>query len=167
MFCPNCASSNDERHHFCRTCGLRLDAIAKDLAEQKPTAEAAELLRRKKLFERLWKVSISIAGFVGFMIIVSIAVFYKLILVGPEILFGSAMGAVVLFALISAFFFIYSRYFLDPVFPAAARSEDEPSNKISQPTGKLLNESKFEPASVTEDSTELLRTPQKRGDRGN
>lgn len=161
MFCPNCATRNEKGHHFCRSCGLKLDAIAANLAEQKPSAEAAELLRRKKLFERLSKLSISISGFVGFMIIVSIAVFYKLIILGPEILFGSAMGAVVLFGLLAAFFYAYPRFFMDSEQQRADRSERDEQKELTVPTGNLLNESKFEPASVTEDSTELLHVPRR------
>lgn len=162
MFCPNCATRNEEGHYFCRSCGLKLDTIAVELAAQQPSAEAAEVLRRKNLFERLSKLSISISGLVGFMIIVSIAVFYKLILFGPEILFGSAMGAVVFFALLAAFFYAYPRFFMTSEERRSTPAEPEERKELTVPTGKLLNEPHFEPASVTEDSTELLHIPPRR-----
>ncbi len=162
MFCPNCAAQNEDGHHYCRSCGLRLDAIAATLTELMPSAEVAEFLKRKKLLERLGIFSLSIAGLVGFMIIVSIAVFYKLILLGPEILFGSAFGALVLFGILGAFFFGYSKFFLELDRQSFRSVEQEMGAELSAPTDKLLPESRFEPASVTEDSTELLHAPHRK-----
>src|SRR5258706_12757112 len=48
MFCPNCAAQNDEAQHYCRMCGLRLDAIAAELTAQKPSAEIGELFKRQR-----------------------------------------------------------------------------------------------------------------------
>lgn len=143
-------------------CGLRLDTIAANLVDQLPSAEVRDQVKRKELFDRLWKLSISISGIVVFMIIVSVAVFYKLILLGPEILFGSAMGAVVFFGLLAAFFYAYPRLFMNSGITTPQGSQPERENEIAFPTGKLLNESAIEPASVTEDSTELLHIPRHR-----
>src|SRR5215813_11448484 len=154
MFCPNCSAPNEDHQHFCRSCGLKLDAIAAEIAEQKPSAEFAEFLKRKKFFENLGKLSGAIAAFVGFLLILSIAAYYKLILLGPEILIGSALGAVVLFGLLSAFFFAYPKFFMK-FDKLRAKPETSPvTNELSAPTDRLLDESRFEPASVTEDETE-------------
>jgi len=135
-------------------CGLRLDAIASELAAQKPPAEMAVLLKRKRQAEMLGVVSLSTAGVIGLMLFLSKVFYYKLLLLGPELLFGSAIGAIILFLLASIFFFNYPKLFLklgrvNPRFSEQA--------EITTPTNKLLNDPRFEPASVTEHSTELLQ----------
>src|SRR5687768_2553910 len=107
MFCPNCAAQNDESQHYCRMCGLRLNAIVAELTSQKPSAEMAALLKRKRRAERLGVFSLSIAGVIALMLILSQAFYYKLLLFGPEVLFASATGALILFMLASVFFFNY------------------------------------------------------------
>ena len=103
MFCPNCAAQNDAEQHYCRTCGLKLDAIAAELAEQTPSAEYAVLQRRKRAFEIMGMFSISTAGFIGLCLLIAKAFYYKLILFGPDILFFSAFAALILFGLLSVF----------------------------------------------------------------
>jgi hypothetical protein len=72
------------------------------------------------------------------------------------------MGAVVLFALLAVFFYAYPRLFMNS---RASRndhlSETGKEKELTMPTGKLLSEPPFEPASVTEDSTELLHIPRR------
>ena len=99
-------------------------------------------------------VSLSTAGVIGLMLFLSKVFYYKLLLLGPELLFGSAIGAIILFLLASIFFFNYPKLFLklgrvNPRFSEQA--------EITTPTNKLLNDPRFEPASVTEHSTELLQ----------
>ena len=161
MFCPNCAAPNDAEQHYCRTCGLKLDAIAADLAEQTPSAEYAVLQRRKRVFEIMGIFSISIAGFIGLSLLITKAFYYKMLLFGPEVLFYSAFAALLLFGLLSVFFFNYPKLFmkfdnLNSRLPASTADND-----VSLPTNKLLNDPPFQPASVTEHSTELLSTPRK------
>ncbi len=79
-------------------------------------------------------------------------------LFGPEALFLSAFIALIVFLLLSVFFFAYPKLFMkiemvDPLVPA-----DVDENEASAPTNKLLDDPLFEPASVTEHSTELLPT---------
>ena len=156
MFCPNCAAPNEADQHYCRACGLKLDAIAAELVEQRPSAEYAELLKKKNRFERLGVFSLSIAGIIGAMLLLSKVFYYKLILLGPELLFWSAFGALMLFGILSVFFFNYPKVFMnfDKLNPRLPPSRQK--DVISAPTNKLLNESRMEPASVTEHSTELL-----------
>lgn len=134
-------------------CGLKLDAIVTQMELQKPSAEMAELFKKQRWMQRLGVFSLSTAGFIGFALLLAQVVYYKLLVLGPLLLFGSAIGAVMLFLLASAFFFIYPKFFMkldrsDPHFPE--------QTEISTPTHKLLNDPPFERASVTEHSTELL-----------
>ncbi|HVF48336.1 MAG TPA: hypothetical protein VNA17_12280 [Pyrinomonadaceae bacterium] len=133
---------------------MRLNAIVAQLTAQKPSAEMAALLKRKRRAERLGVFSLSIAGVIALMLILSQAFYYKLLLFGPEVLFASATGALILFMLASVFFFNYPKFFLnlERVNPQLGELDG-----ATTPTNKLLNDPPFEPASVTEHSTELLR----------
>ena len=156
MFCPNCAAQNDAEQHYCRTCGLKLDAIAAELAEQTPSAEYAMLQRRKRAFEILGMFSFATAGLIGFSLLIAKAFYYKLILFGPDILFYSASVALILFGLLSVFFFNYPKLFMNFDKLNHRLSSPNANNDLSLPTNKLLNDPPFQPASVTEHSTELL-----------
>ena len=153
MFCPNCAAQNDESQHYCRMCGLRLDAIALELTAQQPLDETAVLLKRKRRAQTLGMASLSISGVMG-LILVAQALYYKFLLFAPVLLSGSAIGALILFMLASVFFFNYPKFFLklDRVNPRFREQVE-----VATHTNKLLNDPPFEPASVTEHSTELLR----------
>lgn len=135
-------------------CGLQLDAIAASLTEQKPSVDMAAMLKRKKRAEMLGILSLSTAGVIGLMLLLSKAFYYKLLLLGPELLFGSAFGALILFLLASVFFFNYPKFFLkiDRINP---RFSEQP--EVATATNKLLDDPPFQPANVTEHSTELLR----------
>ena len=153
MFCPNCGAQNHSQH-FCRACGLNLDAIATELAIQNPSEEVAALLKKKRRVELVGMSAFSIAGIIGICLLIALAFYYKLALFGPELLFGSAIGALILFLLASLFFFSYSKFFLriDRV-----RADSPESPQLPATTNRLLNDPPFEPASVTERSTERLR----------
>lgn len=131
-------------------CGLRLDAIAAELTTQKPSAKMAELVKRQRRMQMLGVFSLSAAGMIGLALLLAEVVYYKLLILGSELLFGSAMGAVILFLLASVIFFNYPKFFMKPGRP----DPHLPGQTIS--TNKLLNDPPFEPASVTEHSTELL-----------
>jgi hypothetical protein len=152
MFCPNCAAQNDERQHYCRMCGLQLDAIAAELSEQNPSPETALLLKKQRRIEKLAVSSLSIAGIIGVCLLLAVAFYYKLAILGPEILFGSAVGALILFLLASICLFAYSKHFMTVDY-----SRDREQRDLTTPTNRLLNDPPFEPASVIEHSTELLR----------
>ena len=89
MFCPNCGSKNGVEQNYCRGCGLKLDAIVEAVADQFPSKEYAALQRRKERFEKLGLLSLSVAAFIGFALLLFAAAQYKLILFGPEILITS------------------------------------------------------------------------------
>lgn len=160
MFCPNCAAPNADDHSYCRRCGLKLDAIAKNVAEQFPSDEYAALARRIRAFEIVGVFSLSIAAIVGLSMLIVKAFQYKVILFGPDVLFYAAFAALLLFGLFSVYCFNYKEFInfdkLNPRLPATENGEVE---KVT--TNKLIEEQVFEPASVTEHSTELLEIPRK------
>lgn len=154
MFCPNCGAQNEASQNYCRACGLNLDAIAAELMLQNPSEEVAALLKKKKRLELAGKGALSVAGTIGLCLLLTLAVYYKLMFFGAELLIGSAISAFTLFLLASILFLAYPKFFLkiDRVIP---NSHEQP--ELTKPTGKLLDNPPFEPASVTERSTELLR----------
>lgn len=155
MFCPNCAAQNKDDQHYCRTCGLQLDVISRQVAEQFPSEEYASLARRRRAFEIIGMISLSVAVLIGLLFVLAQAFYYKLIVFGPDVLFGSAFGALVLFALISVFFFNYPKLFMK--LEPTALDPDKPLD-----TNKLIDDRQFEPASVTEHTTELLSSPREK-----
>ena len=104
--------------------------------------------------ELIGTYAFSIAGIIGLCLVLALAFYYKLALFGPELLFGSAIGAFILFLLASIFFFSYSKFFLK-IDRVLSHTPEHP--ELSTPTTKLLADPPFEPASVTEHSTERLR----------
>ena len=154
MFCPNCSAQNDASQHYCRMCGLKLDAIAAELTVQNPSEEVAALLKKKRWMELLGKSALTISGIIGLSLLLTLAVYYKLMLLGPEVLFGSAVGALILFLLASIIFLAYPKFFLK-IDGAILRSPEQ--SELTTRTRKLLNDPQFESASVTEHSTELLK----------
>ena len=161
MFCPNCGSKNGIEQNYCRGCGLKLDAIVEAVADQFPSEAYVALQRRKERFEKLGVFSLSVAGFVGFALLLFKAAEYKAILFGPDVLLWSAIGAVVGFLLLSVFFFNYPRMFMKgkglpadyspPADPDTARLiEDHPPDYVS---------------SVTDDTTRSLHIPRKHSGR--
>src|SRR5688572_15742942 len=107
MFCPSCGAENRVEQNFCRSCGLQLDAISQAIAGQFPSKEYAAAQRRKETFEKLGRLSLTVAGLIGFSFLLFIAAYYKLVLLGPDVLFWSATGALIAFVLLSIFFFSY------------------------------------------------------------
>ncbi|CAN5420597.1 hypothetical protein BH10ACI1_BH10ACI1_34260 [soil metagenome] len=156
MFCPNCGGENKNEQNYCRSCGLKLDAISQVVAEQFPTKEYAELQKRKELFEKLGMFSLSSFGLIGISFLMVIAAYYKMLLFGADVLIWSGLAAFVIFGLLSVFFFNYPKLFMkfEKINPRLSPNQQE---QISHPTNKLIEEKPFEPVgSVTENSTELL-----------
>jgi hypothetical protein len=163
MFCPNCGNENQLNHRYCRSCGLKLDAIVKEVSGQFPSKEYAGLQRSKERFEKMGMVSLSIAGVIGLSLLLFQAAYFKLLLLGQEVLIGSAVAALIAFLLASLFFFHYPNFSkkfekLDSPLP---HSPEKPA--LTSPTNKLIEDKPFETVpSVTEHSTELLPAGKKR-----
>jgi len=156
MFCPNCGKENQAEQKFCRSCGLKLDAVVQVVADQFPSEEYAALQRRKRIFERLGLGALSIAGLIGLMLLLFTVGLYKLIVLGPEVLFGLSIVAVIFFLPLSVFSIGYPKLFMrfEKVNPQLASLDESTS---IQTTGKLLEDRFFEPVpSVTDDTTDLL-----------
>jgi hypothetical protein len=156
MFCPNCGAENNAEQNYCRGCGLRLDTIMHAVNDQFPSKEYAELQRRRQIFQNLGLFSLSAAGLIAVGFVLFKAAYYKLILLGPDVLFGSAIAALVGFLLLSVFFFNFPKFFMR--FERLERSSDRTEKpKVRVNTNKLIEDPIFEPVpSVTEHSTELL-----------
>lgn len=157
MFCPNCASQNDASQHYCRACGLHLDAIAVDVATQRPSAKVARLLARKRKIELLGTICLATAGLIGLLFLLGQLFYEKLKVFGPDLVFGGASVALVVFAVASAALLSYPKFMMrfDKVTSPSERI-DSPIEQVD--TNKLISDPPFEPASVTEHSTELLRS---------
>jgi hypothetical protein len=141
MFCPNCGTKNSVEQNYCRACGLKLDAIVEAVSDQFPSKEYAELQRRRERFERIGVLCLSIAGLIGFALLLLQAAQYKLVLLGPEVLFGSAIGALIGFLLLSVFFFNYPKLFMKA--KSSPPGENPPSAVV---TAKLIVDRPFDPA---------------------
>lgn len=157
MFCPNCGANNSTEQKFCRACGLNLEKSAESLLEQMPSANEANLLRYEKSIERFGSFALGGLGVVG---IVSVAalLFYlvqKLILSGTNIYAGILLIAFFVFALLSLVFVVFNESLKEKKAKLNYRANELTEAKN---TGKLLEEKPFIPASVTENSTELLLT---------
>ena len=157
MYCPNCGEENRIEQNYCRSCGLRLDAISHAVSEQFPTKEYAALQKRKELFEKLGLFSLSLSGFLAFALILTRAAYYKIILFGEEVIFGAAFVALVVFGLLSVFFFNYPKLFMrfEKINPRLPHQKEPLVSETQRE--RVLEEKPFQPVpSVTEDSTELL-----------
>ena len=158
MFCPNCGSKNSVEQNYCRGCGLKLEAIVEAVSDQFPSKEYADLQRRKERFEWFGLLCLSMAGLLAFLLLAVLAAFYKVVILGPEIIFGSAVTALIGFVLLSVYFFYYPRLYMKAKNVAPA--ENPPSDVV---TAKLIEDRPFEPAaSVTESTTEFLKVPPRR-----
>jgi hypothetical protein len=167
MFCPNCGAENRIEQNYCRSCGLKLDAISQLVGEQFPTKEYAALQKRKELFEKLGLASLSLFGFLGFTLLLVKSAFYKIIFFGADVIFGAAIVAMLSFGMLSVFFFNYPKLFMKfaKINPRLPASDD--TEMTGGPTRELIEERPFEPIpTVTEASTELLAMKNEKRNRG-
>jgi hypothetical protein len=153
MFCPNCAHPNSDSHSFCRKCGLKLDEIKQAFAEQYPSIEYERVKRRIARLESTGGAVLVAAGIVGFALLVLRFFLHDLVPLHPDAIVYVLIGVMIPCGLFAAFALGYRRFVdlekLKPQMPISASGKTKPTNK-------LLNDSVFEPASVSELSTQLL-----------
>ncbi|MEQ1924274.1 MAG: zinc-ribbon domain-containing protein [Pyrinomonadaceae bacterium] len=173
MFCPKCGSKNSIEQKFCRTCGLGLEGSALSLREQLPELANTELERQERNLERFGSVA-----FLGFGVVVIGGALFLLYQLISKMILNSAnpaggiyLMAFLVFASLALAYVIRREYLnekrkkLSQANTHSAQDEPQP-NIINTPifepaaatTGKLLEESTFEPVpSVVEGTTELLK----------
>jgi hypothetical protein len=155
MYCPNCGRTNTPGQKFCRSCGLSLEKIAQEIAEQLPAEEVGKHLQdRQRGVERGLHI---VAGSTISLVVCGVVwgIIYEIILVKGEILAGSLFLSFVVGLLLFAGLAVYR----DTLLKASGKRQVTPQ-KMSQAeeTANLLLESFREVTpSVTERTTKLLR----------
>lgn len=165
MFCPNCGSKNATEQKFCRSCGLNLENSARSLLEQMPAARSASLTKREQAIEKFGTVAFTGLGLVLLTGVLGLLyyIFMLNIWSGKNIPLGIILMLLVVFG-VMALSYIYMVASEDGkkmgVNPELAREFDKELEK-ARDTGKLLEEGNFQPASVTERTTDLLHVENK------
>jgi hypothetical protein len=157
MFCPSCGATNSTDQRFCRKCGLNLEAAASSLVEQFPAGERTDLVRREEMLERFGRFALGGFGIVGLLAVIGMiyVILTKMILSGQQ----PWAGVILIAFLISAVLVLTYVLFKEDLKERQRKVRPAPPLEFekSAVTGKLLEESSFEPApSVIEDTTELL-----------
>ncbi len=154
MFCPNCGKeTNDQK--FCRDCGLKVEKIFNVLVKEIQESEKTSIQKRDDLFRKLGFISLSLLFGLCFSFVFYLAVYYKFLIFGKEIIGAIGLTAMVCLGLLSLFFFNLPKL----LARKELSTEYSKNSEIEEPriTEKLLSEGNFEPIqSVTDDSTELL-----------
>ncbi|MDQ3180465.1 MAG: hypothetical protein M3Q33_08095 [Acidobacteriota bacterium] len=154
MFCPNCGKETNEQK-FCRDCGLKVEKIFNILVKEIEEREKTSIQKRDDLFRKLGFVSLSLLFGLCFGFLFYLAVYYKFVIFGKEIMGAIGLTVMVFLGLLSLVFFNLPK-FLDRKEIQEEFFKDDEIEKARK-TEKLLSEGNFEPIpSVTENSTELL-----------
>ena len=161
MFCPNCGANNATEQKFCRSCGLNLEQSARSLLEQVPSAERANLLRREQSLERFGGIAFTglgialLAGLLGLLYYI----FMLNIWSGRNIPLGIILMLVIVFGSMAVAYI----YMIEAAKDRRTGVDPDLTRELGKgvDTGKLLEEGNFEPASVTERTTELLHVENK------
>lgn len=135
---------------FCRRCGLRLDKIAEELMIQLPTAAHGDLLRRARQSESGGIAALALFGLLilSFVIYAIAGGSFKSL----PILFVVPVVVMMLSGLAAVFMFNYATHLREKVQSPLRQKNLENAAQ----TAPLLEEKPFEPASVTERTTDLL-----------
>lgn len=161
MYCPNCGIGSSTEQKFCRKCGLALERFADALAEELPARgpdefeTKGELLERQKRIEWWLTAVLAVAGslLVGALLYGIVA---KMMIGKGEYLKG-VIFFVFIVGLISALGLVFYNETLKEKIGRKAQTREPALQPKAAETGKLLPESRFEPAaSVTERTTDLL-----------
>jgi len=167
MFCPNCGTENNVGLNYCRSCGLKLDAIVEAVADQLPSQVDAEYLRRKEKFDRARLTSKLIA--VGVALALAVFLYTQYTNLGyffGVVLFGSIVAWIFFFLLPAAGFEYYGMVHLKPKHLPPGEvpvQADVPASPA--PTSRLIEDRPSDyVSSVTEDTTKNLHARGKRSD---
>ena len=136
---------------------MNLETVVQSLVEQFPGGERPDLVRREERLERFGRIAFGGFGIALLLGIVGIiyAVVVNMILTGERPWFGALVILFVIFAAMSLTYVVFNEDLKDRRKKAA----QVPPRELEVPvvTGKLLDESRFEPIpSVTENTTDLL-----------
>jgi len=158
MFCPACGSNNSTDQRFCRKCGLNLESSAKSLVEQFSASQREDLDSREHRIEKFGQVAFG--GFVFVIAIVVLGLVYaildRMVFSGNNPFVGILLMAFVIFAMLTLTY-VFFREDLIAKGQKPPAVETVPELSLPTTTGRLLDESKFEPIpSVTENTTNLL-----------
>jgi hypothetical protein len=143
---------------------MNLEPAAQSLLEQFPAGERPDLARREQRLERFGQVAFGGFGIVLLIAVVGIiyTIFTKMILVGEQPWAGALLIAFIIFAVLTLTYVVFAEDLKEKrkkTAPAEPRELEGPRT-----TGRLLDESRFEPApTVTEQTTDLL--PSQKRDR--
>lgn len=163
MYCPNCGTKTLTDVNFCRACGLGLEKVAVSLIEQLPTKADRSLQERKKRFEKLGIVALSVFGF-GILSILAYTIGYKVMVSEGNLLAGLAgIGFFIMIACGLASVFLFAK--ANEVGQEAIKRKPEPDLvSRSESTKELLTEGHLEPVpTVTDRTTELLTVEKRDG----
>lgn len=136
---------------------MNLETAVQSLLEQFPAGERPDIVRREERLERFGRIAFGGLGIALLLGIVGIiyAIVAKMILTGERPWFGALLILFVISAAMSLAYVVFNEDLKDRRKKAAQMSPKELG--VPAVTGKLLDESKFEPIqSVTENTTDLL-----------
>jgi len=160
MYCPKCGKTNSTDQNFCRSCGLQLEKVMQSLGEQLSSGTHAKTTAEKR--RKLDKLIQIIAGGTVSIFVVSViwGIIYSIIIVKGEVFAGLIFLIVILGLVLFALLALYR----DSLLKRSTKRENEQPMLQANDTGKILSEGRLDPLpSVTDRTTELLRTEKKKG----
>lgn len=157
MFCPSCGTRNSVEQKFCRSCGMNLETSVRSLMEQFPDGARGDLQKQEQRLERFGTIAFGGFGVVILALVGAIIykVFTELILGGSNVVLGIFAIAFLIFAMLTLAYVVFRESLKEK------REKLNPHLHESLPdahTAKLPDGAGFGPASVTENTTELLPT---------
>lgn len=156
MFCPSCSANNSVEQKFCRSCGMNLEGTVASLLEQFPDGARSELQKQEQKLERFGNIA-----FTGFAVVLGLGVLGLLYWILDKMVIGEAsplpgilLMAFIVFAALTLSYVVMNEHLKEKRAKLGKLPDQLPAAK----TGKLLDESRFEPVptSVTEGTTQLL-----------
>ncbi|HEX8285022.1 MAG TPA: zinc-ribbon domain-containing protein [Pyrinomonadaceae bacterium] len=155
MLCPNCGTKTTSEHKFCRNCGMNLEPVSRALAAHLSHGGAASALAAREVERRAARRMMK--GLVTGVVVILFGLLLLGVMPGKGFKFLGIATALlgVVFSLVS----VLSSMSASARADAALASPPSPTHtpEAAQSTGRLLHESRIEPASsVTDHTTELL-----------